>query len=129
MTIEKNKLRDKIKEVEFSLKELYRFKKKIKDGNPKHRVSANELHDIIYSSAKRALRDYVIVFMTMLFFHIPFIVKGVLDRKFDFLFITLDVMFFLYLVVYISGKLRNMPLCAQHKLIRLAIKLIFTIRL
>ncbi|RXO30040.1 hypothetical protein D0525_24435 [Salmonella enterica] len=126
MKIKSIKLKDKIKEVEFSPKELYMLKKKIKAENPQCKVSENDLNGIIHSSAKRAFRDALIVFFGMVFLQIPFIVSERLNRRLDFLFVSVAVVFFLYLVVYLSGKLRNMPVCAQFKLIRLAIKLIFT---
>ncbi|TBM20446.1 hypothetical protein EYY86_00170 [Hafnia paralvei] len=129
MKVKNIKLQDKIKEVEFSPKELYMFKKKVKEKNPQCKVNANDLHDMIHSSAKRAFWDSLMVFFGMLFLQIPFIASEILARRLDFLFVSVSVVFFMYLVVYLSGKLRNMSVCAQYKLMRLAIKLVFTIRI
>ncbi|WP_222864800.1 hypothetical protein, partial [Serratia marcescens] len=63
-----------------------------------------------------------------LFLQVPFIVSEVLTGKLDFLFLSVAGVFFIYLVIYLSGKLRDVPVCAQYKLLRLAIKLIFSIR-
>ena len=123
MEIKNIKRKNKIKEVEFSPKELYMFRGKIKAGNSQCRVSANDLHSIIHSSAKRAFLDTLKVFFGLLFFQIPFIVSEILLRRLDFLFVSVVTMFFLYLVVYLSGKLRNVTVCVQYKLIKLAIKL------
>ncbi len=123
MKIKSIKLKNKIKEVEFSPKELYMFKKKIKARNSQCRVSANDLHSIIHSSAKRAFLDTLTVFFGLLFFQIPFIVSEIFLRRLDFLFVSAAVMFFIYSVVYLSGRLRNVTVCVQYKLIKLAIKL------
>lgn len=129
MEIKKNKLRDKIKEVEFSLKEFYMFKREAKIKNPQCKVNAKDLHDIIHLSARRALRHALITFFGMLFFQIPFIVKEIFERRLDFLFVSIAFIFFIYLVVYVSGKLKNIPVCAQYKLIKLAIKLSLIVKL
>ncbi|ROW36382.1 hypothetical protein C3454_12655 [Citrobacter europaeus] len=99
------------------------FKKKIKARNSQCRVSANDLHSIIHSSAKRAFLDTLMVFFGLLLFQIPFIVSEIFLRRLDFLFVSAAVMFFIYSVVYLSGKLRNVTVCMQYKLIKLAIKL------
>lgn len=123
MEIKNIKLKSKIKEVGFSPKELYMFRKKIKARNSQYRVGANDLHSIIHSSAKRAFLDSLMIFVGLLFFQIPFIVSEIFLRRLDFLFVSAAVMFFIYLVVYLSGRLRNVTVCVQYKLIKLAIKL------
>lgn len=122
MELKKFKLKDKIKEVAFSSKELCMFKKRVKAENPHSKVCVNDVYREIYVSAKRALRDALMIFFGMLFFHVPFIVTEVLVRRLDFLFLSLACIFFIYLVVYISGKLRNVSVTTQYKLITLAIK-------
>ncbi len=124
MKIKNIKLKNKIKEVEFSPKELYMFKKKIKTKNSQCKVGANDIHSTIHSSAKRAFLDSLMVFVGLLFFQIPFIVSENFLSRLDFLFVSAAVMFFIYSVVYLSGRLRNVTVCVQYKLIKLAIKLI-----
>lgn len=77
MKIKNIKLKNKIKEVEFSPKELYMFKKKIKTKNSQCKVGANDIHSIIHSSAKRVFLDSLMVFVGLLFFQIPFIVSEI----------------------------------------------------
>lgn len=120
-------MKDKIQEVEFPPKELYMFKK-IKDKESSMQVNLNDLHDIICLSAKRALQHALIIFFGMLFFQIPFIVKGMFARRLDFFNCINYYCLFIYLVVYVSAKLKT-SLCVQCELIKLAIKPILTIKL
>lgn len=102
--------------------------KKSKIKNPQCKVNLNDLHDIICLSAKRALQHALIIFFGMLFFQIPFIVKGMFARRLDFFICINYYCLFIYLVVYVSAKLKT-SLCVQCELIKLAIKPILTIKL
>lgn len=107
MKIKSIKLKNKIKEVEFSPKELYMFKKKIKARNSQCRVSTNDLHSKNSLLSKEGVSGYLDGFFGLLFFQIPFIVTEIFLRRLYFLFVSVATIFFIYLVVYLSGRLRN----------------------
>ncbi|WP_222864796.1 hypothetical protein, partial [Serratia marcescens] len=88
MKVENIKLKEKIKEIGFTQKDLYMFKKKIKTEDYQRKVNENNLCDMVHFLAKRALRDFLMFVFGVLFLQVPFIVSEVLTGKLDFLFLS-----------------------------------------
>lgn len=124
-----NAIRAKIVGSRFTQKELRMFKKKRQTDDSFRKINKSDLHNIIHTSAKRAFRDVVLAFFAMLFLQIPFITSAIIARNLDFLFISVAFVFLIYVIIYITAGIRKMPVCAQFKLVKLAISLIFTMHL
>lgn len=128
MELINDKIREKIASNGFTIRELLAFKKII--SSPTHssaKVNKKKLHVIIYTTAKKSLRDVIIVFFGMLFLQIPFLVSVVTTGFPDLPFMVTGYAFQTCMIFYITAKINKTSACTQFKLAKLAIRCIFII--
>lgn len=118
-------MRSKIVGSRFTKKEITMFRKQLQMTNTSREISKIALVNLIHASAKRSLRDILSAFFIMIFFQVPFIVSSVINKNLDFQFIFCAIAFSFYMVIYVTARVRGIPVCTQCKLIKLAIAISF----
>ena len=125
-----DKIRDKIACNGFTLRELLAFKKAINSStHSSARINKKKLHEIIYTTAKKSLRDVTIAFFGVLFLQIPFLASVATTGFPDLPFMVTGYVLQTCMIFYITAKVNKTSACTQFKLAKLAIRCIFIIRL
>lgn len=117
----RNKIRDEISGADFTVRELLIFRRKIREGTVSFEINKSKLQTEICNAAKKALRDVFITILGILFLQLPFI----LSWYFDAFFMICSCVFLIYISIYITAKISNIPVRLQFKLARLGIHIIF----
>lgn len=117
----RSKIRGEISGADFTVRELLIFKRKIREGTVSFEINKSKLQEEICSAAKKALRDVFITMLGILFLQLPFI----LSWYFDAFFMICSCVFLIYISIYITAKISNIPVRLQFKLTRLGMYIIF----
>lgn len=127
MELTNDKIREKIATNGFTIREFLAFKK-ITTSPPSTTINTKNLHDIIYTTAKKSFRDVIITFFGVLFLQIPFLASVVTTGFPDLPFMATGYALQTCMIFYITAKMNKTSVCTQYKLAKLAIRCVFIIR-